>query len=146
MQVLHNFDGVVSDLDGVFFHGGRIQDGTKDFVDAVRMSGRKITFASNGTGGPQAVVDKFALGGIDVSLQDVVTAGCVTARYLAELQCQSKDDLRFLMLTSGDMKKECMTRGVRQLLTQDDVWDAGEGRWIAKHDPTHLVVSRHDYR
>lgn len=145
MKGLSRISGIVSDLDGVFFQGNAIQPGAKEFVDAVRKRGWKITFASNGAGGRARVVKKLGEVGIDLAEDDVMTAGYATAQRLAQDQDRLQEEMRVLFLGPPELKEECARQGVEGLLSQHHVWHPLEKRWIAERDPTHVVTSRHDY-
>ncbi len=137
---------IVSDLDGVFFHGTRVQDGSAEFVDTVRNHRKgKITFASNGAGGPAAVVQKFRKAGIDIAEQDVMTAGRQMALRLQALKLQKKNDMRVLFLGPQELREECAEFGLEDMMSQEEVWDPKAYKWISDRTPTHVVTARHNY-
>lgn len=145
MGALDSYKGFVSDLDGVFFWGNKTHPAAADFVRAVRKRGMPITFASNGSGGRKAVVQKMEAAGVEgVQEEDVMTAGYATAVHLCQEQERVRDMI-VLMLGPQELLEECEKQGIGPMLTKADVWDAKDKRWIAERVPTHLVTGRHDF-
>jgi 4-nitrophenyl phosphatase len=77
--------GVVLDVDGTVLRGDQAVDGALEGLEAFAAAEVARLFVTNNpTASPDRYVDRFARAGIDVDVEEVLTAGMVTARYLAE--------------------------------------------------------------
>lgn len=76
--------GVIIDLDGTVYRGKTPIPGAPETVDALRDRGVSILFLTNNPEhSPKALCERLRPMGISVSPEEIVTAGTVTARYLA---------------------------------------------------------------
>lgn len=92
-------EGIVVDLDGTVYRGERVLDGAKAAIDALRERGYEILFVTNNpTRSPAGYVERLAELGIEASEADVVSAGAVTAAFLAG---RHADDRTFLIGSDG---------------------------------------------
>ena len=77
------YSGVVIDLDGVCYRGGRAVAGSSDAVSRLRNAGIGVTFATNNsTRTPQDNVEKLASLGFEITPNEVVTSGVAAADLL----------------------------------------------------------------
>ena len=75
----------VLDMDGTFYLGDRILEGSLDFIEKVRESGKEFMFfTNNASKTPEYYLDKLMRMGCDVSSKNIVTSGDVTIEYLLE--------------------------------------------------------------
>jgi HAD superfamily hydrolase (TIGR01457 family) len=73
----------VLDLDGTFYLGDRIIDGSLDFINKVRSSGRSILFFTNNSSKTSEFYRrKLVSMGCEVEAKDILTSGDVTIEYL----------------------------------------------------------------
>ncbi len=78
------FAGALVDMDGTLYRGDAPIEGAGDAIDVLREAGVAVQFLTNNpTKSPENYVKKLAGMGIDASPTDIVTAGVVTADYLA---------------------------------------------------------------
>lgn len=78
------FDGALVDMDGTLYRGATAIPGAAAAVDTLREAGVAVQFlTNNATRSPRQYVEKLASMGIGAAADDVVTAGVVTADYLA---------------------------------------------------------------
>ncbi len=145
MTPLNFLKGIVTDIDGVWFHGEKLQDGAFKLLDAAQRRRLKMTFASNGAGSRSDVVKKFGREGIQIAEADVMTAGYAVAKYLCKEQLQSRGEFLALFLGPDELRMQCHALGIEAFLYQNDVWDPKKKNWIAERTPTHIVTARHDY-
>ena len=147
MENFKAIEGIVSDIDGVWFQGNMIEKGAPALMEEIHRRKWKMMFASNGSGGRRAVVEKFAKAGIDVAEDNVRTAGHAVALYLQGEKQRLKKNMHVLFLGPAELEEECASLGVDALLKQEHVWDPKEKKWIGekRKEPSHVVVARHDY-
>ncbi|MFC6825840.1 HAD-IIA family hydrolase [Halopelagius fulvigenes] len=80
-----NYRGAILDVDGTVVRGDEPIPGAGDGLAAVESAGLGRVFVSNNPAKqPSAYEERFARAGFEVSAEEVVTAGTVTARYFAE--------------------------------------------------------------
>lgn len=75
----------ILDMDGTFYLGNRIIEGSIDFINRLKETGRKFIFFTNNASKTAEFYKKKLLGmGCNVSKRQILTAGDVTIRYLTE--------------------------------------------------------------
>jgi len=89
------FEGALVDMDGTLYRGETPIPGAREAIAALREAGVAVQFlTNNATKSPENYVEKLAGMGIDAAADDVVTAGVVTADYLAR---EHRDDRAFVV-------------------------------------------------
>jgi len=84
MGKLSDKKGYICDMDGVIYHGNRLVDGAKEFVDWLKKEGKRFLFLTNSSSkSPKELRQKLFHMGIDVDPQDFITSGQATASFLA---------------------------------------------------------------
>jgi NagD protein len=84
MQKLRDKKGFICDMDGVIYHGNRLVEGTKEFVDWLKRENKKFLFLTNSSAkSPRELQQKLAHMGIAVGAEDFVTSAQATASFLA---------------------------------------------------------------
>lgn len=79
------YAGLVLDLDGCLWVGGRAIPGAAGAVDAWRASGRPLVFLTNDPrSAPEDVVQRLWAHGVRASAHEVVTSGVVMQQFLSE--------------------------------------------------------------
>ena len=152
MKSLDECKGITFDVDGVWFRGDEFPDvAALKLLVAAERRGLKMTFASNGAGGQTALSQKFSRKGVEISRENIMTAGHATAEYLCKEQERLQEKLRVLFLGPEELMIECRRQSVDKRLFRDplvfknDVWDPSKKTWIAKKNPTHVVTARHEF-
>lgn len=85
MNALRKKKLFILDMDGTFYLGDRILDGSLDFIRKLDETGRKFLFLTNNSSkNPAFYKDKLERMGLASRDADVVTSGDVTIRYLFE--------------------------------------------------------------
>jgi len=84
MGKLKDKKGFICDMDGVIYHGNRLVEGAKEFVDWLKNNGKKFLFLTNSSAkSPKELQQKLLRMGIEVSVEDFLTSGQATASFLA---------------------------------------------------------------
>lgn len=118
--------GVVVDLDGTVYHGDEVIDGAPEAVAALRDHGLDLLFVTNNpTRTRQAIVEKLRGLGIEAEVEEVLSAGTVTARALASRH----DGDPVFVIGSDGFRAQLREAGVT--LTTD-------------HGKARVVVTSHD--
>ncbi|GHU65398.1 acid sugar phosphatase [Clostridia bacterium] len=82
-DVLRDIKLFVLDMDGTFYLGDQIIDGSLEFLEQVRKSGRKFMFFTNNSSKtPEIYVEKLSRMRCRIGPGDVMTSGDVTIRFL----------------------------------------------------------------
>jgi 4-nitrophenyl phosphatase len=75
----------ILDMDGTFYLGNRVLDGSMQFIQKVRQMDRDfVFFTNNASRTSEFYVKKLAAMGCAVEPSDIITSGDVTIRYLRE--------------------------------------------------------------
>ncbi|MEJ5258118.1 MAG: HAD-IIA family hydrolase [Fervidobacterium sp.] len=73
----------ILDIDGTFYISGKLFDGSKRFYEAIKRQSRKMVFLTNNSNRTlESYVEEFKDMGIEISKEQIVTAGVATAQYL----------------------------------------------------------------
>jgi len=84
MQTLHDKKAFICDMDGVIYHGDRLLDGVKEFVDWLYATDKRFLFLTNSSErSPRELVQKLARLGISVEPEHFYTSALATASFLA---------------------------------------------------------------
>jgi len=84
MGKLRDKKGYICDMDGVIYHGNRLVDGAKDFVEWLKNEGKKFLFLTNSSAkSPKELQQKLSRLGIAVGEDDFITSAQATASFLA---------------------------------------------------------------
>lgn len=85
MPRLTDKKGYICDMDGVIYHGDRLVDGAKEFVDWLKKEGKRFLFLTNSSAkSPTELKRKLSRMGIEVAADDFYTSAQATASFLAE--------------------------------------------------------------
>ncbi len=76
--------GYICDMDGVIYHGDRLVEGAKEFVDWLKKEGKRFLFLTNSSAkSPKELKQKLSRMGIEVEAGDFTTSAQATASFLA---------------------------------------------------------------
>ena len=121
------YEGAVIDLDGTVYRGDRLIDGARDAVRTLRDHGLGVVFVTNNpTRSPAGYVERLAALGIEADEREVLSAGTVTAEFLAD---RHPDDAVFVIGSDG-LREQLRTAAV------DTTTDPSAA---------DVVVTSHDY-
>jgi len=84
MVKLADKKGYICDMDGVIYHGDRLVEGSKEFVDWLKNQNKSFVFLTNSSAkSPKELKQKLARLGIDVDAEHFITSAQATASFLA---------------------------------------------------------------
>jgi NagD protein len=87
MDALKNKRGFVCDMDGVIYHGSRLLEGSKGFVDWLKTQGKRYLFLTNSSArSPRELHQRLLHMGIEVDEEHFITSAMATAHFIAA-QC-----------------------------------------------------------
>jgi len=87
MENLRSKRGFICDMDGVIYHGNKLLDGAKEFVQWLKDEGKEYIFLTNSSDrSPKELKQKLYRLGIEAGEEHFITAGMATASFLAS-QC-----------------------------------------------------------
>lgn len=76
-------NGFIIDMDGVLYHGNKLLNGVKEFVNWLLSSGKRFVFLTNSSERtPKELQDKLHRMGIDVNKDSFYTSALATAMFL----------------------------------------------------------------
>lgn len=83
MEELRSKKGFICDMDGVIYHGNRLLDGAKEFVDWLRQENKQFLFLTNACSrSPKELRMKLQRMGLDVGEEHFYTSALATAKFL----------------------------------------------------------------
>lgn len=84
ISVFQEKKGFICDMDGVIYHGNRLLDGAKAFVDWLHAEGKKFLFLTNSSErSPLELKQKLFRLGLDIDADNFYTSALATAAFLA---------------------------------------------------------------
>ena len=84
MTKLSDKKGYICDMDGVIYHGNRLVEGAKEFVNWLKQHQKKFLFLTNSSAkSPKELKQKLSHMGIEVGVEDFFTSAQATASFLA---------------------------------------------------------------
>ena len=84
MGKLADKQGYICDMDGVIYHGDRLVEGAKEFVNWLKEKGKRFLFLTNSSAkSPKELKQKLSRLGIEVTAEDFTTSAQATASFLA---------------------------------------------------------------
>lgn len=83
MEELRKKKGFICDMDGVIYHGNRLLDGAKEFVDWLYRENKQFLFLTNACSrSPKELQKKLSRMGLDISEEHFYTSALATAKFL----------------------------------------------------------------
>jgi NagD protein len=87
MDAVKSKRGFVCDMDGVIYHGSRLLEGSKGFVDWLKAQGKRYLFLTNSSArSPRELHQRLSHMGIEVGEDHFITSAMATAHFIAA-QC-----------------------------------------------------------
>ena len=103
------FEGAVLDMDGTVYRGSEALPGAVDAISRLRDAGlRTLFFSNNPTKSREAYTDRLGGLGIEAEPEEVLSAGTVTTRYLAD---QHSEETVFL-IGDGGLERQLERAGI----------------------------------
>ena len=83
MEELRSKKGFICDMDGVIYHGNRLLDGAKEFVDWLYRENKQFLFLTNACSrSPKELQKKLSRLGLEISEDHFYTSALATAKFL----------------------------------------------------------------
>ena len=99
MKTLQEKKGFICDMDGVIYHGNRLLDGVKEFVDWLTVNEKRYLFLTNSSErSPRELSQKLERLGLSVSEDHFYTSAMATAAFL---QSQKPNGSAFVIGEAG---------------------------------------------
>lgn len=123
------------DMDGTFYLGGQLLEGSLDFIDRVRATGRDFMFLTNNSShNAHFYVEKLAKMGLNVDRSKVMTSGEATCEKINELYPGKRaflmgneflaEEFREAGIVVDNKNPEIVVVGFDTTLTYQKLWDA----------------------
>lgn len=109
MAIADSFDGFLIDLDGVVYVGDQLTIGAADTIEELRRRDKAILFVSNDPGSRVTVAARLTGMGVAARADEVLTAGYVTARVIADRKTSQSSAY---VIGSPALKREIIGAGV----------------------------------
>ncbi|HET7510505.1 MAG TPA: HAD-IIA family hydrolase [Solirubrobacterales bacterium] len=121
MALADRFDGLLIDLDGVVWIGREPVPGSAEALQALLEAGKRLVFVTNNPGRPPAAYAERLRGlGVEVSEEQIVTAGMVVARLAGEAAGEGGG----AFVIGGPALKEMVAATGARLLEGEEAWEA----------------------
>ena len=83
METLRSKKGFICDMDGVIYHGNKLLDGVKEFVEWLQREDKRFLFLTNASSrSPRELHEKLLRMGLDVGEEHFYTSALATAKFL----------------------------------------------------------------
>ncbi len=136
-KILDETDLFVLDMDGTFYLGDEILDGSLDFLEAVKRAGKDyIFFTNNSSTSPKLYIDKLARMNCHIGRERIMTSGDVMIRYLNSTH-QGK---RVYLLGTPALEESFKEEGINLFTPKRTAEDAASNA-ICDEIPDIVVVS-----
>ncbi len=110
MAILSNIRALITDMDGVLWHGNNPIPGLVDFFQTLRQLNIRFILATNNASlTQQQYVNKLADMGVSVTAEEIMTSGIATALYLAEHEDPAKT--RIFVVGEDGAKQPLLEKG-----------------------------------
>lgn len=117
-ELLRDTQLFVLDMDGTYYLGDKILPGARDFLDAVKASGREyLFFTNNSSRAPEDYMNKLAHMDTPISRNQIMTSGDVTARYLLT----HYTDKTVYLVGTPPLIENFRTAGIKLVDSQPDI-------------------------
>lgn len=115
---LDNIKLFVLDMDGTFYLGNKIFDGSLDFLQRVKNTGREyLFFTNNSSKAPQDYISKLAGMNCRIERKDIMTSGDVTIEYLK----RHHRDASVYLVGTRELERSFNEAGICLVNSQPDI-------------------------
>ncbi len=118
MGILDTKDCIILDMDGTFYLGETILEGSLEFIRELERRGKQyLFFTNNSSKTAQAYVNKLRRMGCQVTEDQIATSGEVAAAYIT----QNFPEASVFLLGTSDLKEYMEQKGIRLTDTRPDI-------------------------
>jgi NagD protein len=115
LETIRNKKAFICDMDGVIYHGLRLLDGAREFVDWLKRENREFLFLTNSSErSPAHLRHKLGKMGIDVAEEHFMTSALATASFINS----QKPQARVYMIGGKGLQEALLNVGC--VLTEDN--------------------------
>lgn len=108
----------ILDMDGTFYLGNKIIEGSLDFIDKVKKTGREfIFFTNNSSKAPNDYIQKLEAMNCKIERKDIMTSGDVTIEYLKSHYSNSS----IYLLGTKELEKSFLQAGINLVESNPDI-------------------------
>lgn len=108
-ESLDNIKLFVLDMDGTFYLGNKILEGSLEFLEKVKETGREfIFFTNNSSKAPTDYIEKLAKMSCNIQRKDIMTSGDVTIEFIKSHHA----DESIYLLGTKELEKSFMDAGI----------------------------------
>lgn len=108
----------ILDMDGTFYLGNRLIEGSLEFIERLRRAGKEfLFFTNNASKNPEFYIDKLFSMSLRIERKNIITAGDVTIKYLLEKRKNSK----VFLLGTDLLEKSFDEAGINLAETDPDI-------------------------
>jgi len=117
---LKNIKCFLLDMDGTFYLGNRLIEGSRDFIDKCKQSGIEyFFFTNNSSRNARYYQNKIEKMGIKVPLERIITAGEVTANYIK----QKKEGATVYLVGTSALEEDFIKAGLKIITNKEEKVD-----------------------
>jgi NagD protein len=117
MGKLTDKKGYICDMDGVIYHGDRLVEGAREFVDWLKQQGKKFLFLTNSSAkSPVELKRKLSRMGIEVGVYAIGESGLINALYNAGFHIDNVDPTYVVVGESRSYNYEQVEQAVHLVL------------------------------
>ncbi len=110
MKTLKDIKLFIIDMDGTFYLGNRIFEGSMEFLEKVRTSGKKFMFLTNNSSrSSKDYIVKLARMGINIENNEIFTSGEATCLYLKD---KYPADTKYFVMGTNSLVEEFKNHGL----------------------------------
>ena len=108
----------VLDMDGTFYLGDKIIEGSLEFIDKIKRSGKKILFFTNNSSkAPEDYIKKLKVMNCIIESKEIMTSGDVTIEYLKT----NYQKARVYLLGTKELERSFEKEGITLVDTNPDI-------------------------
>lgn len=108
----------VLDMDGTFYLGNRVLEGSLEFIEKLRSKNKEFMFFTNNASKTASFyIHKLSKMGLDITEKNIKTAGDVTAQYLLS----NYKDKRIYLVATDMLKEEYISKGINVVKEDPDI-------------------------
>ncbi|HZJ57921.1 MAG TPA: HAD-IIA family hydrolase [Clostridia bacterium] len=121
-QMLRNIKYFILDMDGTFYLGDKLLDGSLEFIDTLEKTGHDfLFFTNNSSKNPDVYIDRLKGMGCTVENNKVVTSGMVTIHHLKK----HHKGARVYLLGTPELEEQFINEGIELVDSNPDLVVAG---------------------
>ena len=136
-EALRDIKYFILDMDGTFYLGDRLLDGSLEFIDTLGKTGHDfLFFTNNSSKNPDVYIDKLKRMGCNLGRNKVVTSGMVTIHHLKKYYNNQK----VYLLGTPELEEQFIKEGIDLVENDPDLVVAGFDTTITYDKLSHACT------